>query len=114
MLREPPTSHNGRPEDKDVGLDVHVAERYLTKPAIVRHMPEHSREPRTAFEILEAEVLLDGDPSKNLAIATTSTTPSTRAPRRSPSAASGCCTACSTARASPTRQAPRAPGRRRP
>ena len=53
--------------DVDVGLDVHVAERYFTKPAIVRHMPEHSRDPRTALALLESEVLLDGDPSKNLA-----------------------------------------------
>ena len=30
-------------------------------------MPEHSREPRTALAILEAEMLLDGDPTKNLA-----------------------------------------------
>jgi glutamate decarboxylase len=61
------TAHDGRPEDVDVGLDVHVAERYFTKPAIVRHMPEHSREPRTALALLESEVLLDGDPMKNLA-----------------------------------------------
>jgi glutamate decarboxylase len=59
--------NDGRPEDVDVGLDVHVAERYFTKPAIVRHMPEHSREPRTALALLESEVLLDGDPMKNLA-----------------------------------------------
>jgi glutamate decarboxylase len=61
------TAHDGRPEDVDVGLDVHVAERYFTRPAIVRHMPEHSREPRTALALLESEVLLDGDPMKNLA-----------------------------------------------
>jgi len=61
------TAHDGRTEDVDVGLDVHVAERYFTKPAIVRHMPEHSREPRTALALLESEVLLDGDPMKNLA-----------------------------------------------
>jgi glutamate decarboxylase len=30
-------------------------------------MPEHSLAPRTALEVLETEVLLDGDPSKNLA-----------------------------------------------
>jgi glutamate decarboxylase len=57
----------GPAADVDVGLDVHVAERYFTKPAIVRRMPEHSREPRTALALLESEMLLDGDPSKNLA-----------------------------------------------
>jgi glutamate decarboxylase len=60
-------ARDGRIEDVDVGLDVHVAERYFTKRAIVRHMPEHSREPRTALAVLESEVLLDGDPMKNLA-----------------------------------------------
>jgi glutamate decarboxylase len=60
-------ARDGRPEDVDVGLDVHVAERYFTKRAIVRHMPEHSREPRIALAVLESEVLLDGDPMKNLA-----------------------------------------------
>jgi glutamate decarboxylase len=60
MLREPP-------EDIDTGQDLHVAERYFTKPAIDREMPEHSREPRTALALLESEVLLDGDPMKNLA-----------------------------------------------
>ena len=53
--------------DVDVGLDVHVAERYFTKPAIVRHMPEHSRDPRTALALLVSEMLLDGSPEKNLA-----------------------------------------------
>src|SRR3954469_14100136 len=68
MLRKPPTAtSNGMPGDADIGLDVHVAERYFTRPAPVREMPEHSRDPRTAVEVLEAEILLDGDPSKNLA-----------------------------------------------
>ena len=53
--------------DADIGLDVHIAERYFTQPATVRHLPEHSREPRTALAVLESEVLLDGDPMKNLA-----------------------------------------------
>jgi glutamate decarboxylase len=48
-------------------VDVDVAERYLTQPALVRRLPEHSRDPRVAKRILDAEVLLDGDPSKNLA-----------------------------------------------
>jgi glutamate decarboxylase len=71
MLRDrPPTDpsqHEQPPADIDIGMDVHVAERYFTRPAIVRHMPEHSREPRTALALLESEVLLDGDPMKNLA-----------------------------------------------
>src|SRR5256714_14785348 len=61
------SAHGGPAADVDVGLDVHVVERYFTKPAIVRRMPEHSREPRTALALLESEMLLDGDPSKNLA-----------------------------------------------
>lgn len=47
--------------------DVSVAERYLTQPALARRLPEHSRDPRVALQIVESEVLLDGDPSKNLA-----------------------------------------------
>ena len=61
------TTGNGPPADIDVGFDVHVAERYLTQPAIARHMPEHSRDPRSSLAMLESEMLLDGDPSKNLA-----------------------------------------------
>ena len=44
-----------------------LAERYLTQPAIDRRLPEHSREPRMALALLESEMLLDGDPAKNLA-----------------------------------------------
>ncbi len=59
---------NERPDDgADIGFDVHVAERYLTEPAIDRRLPEHSREPRTAVALLESETILDGDPAKNLA-----------------------------------------------
>ena len=59
---------NERPDDRDdIGFDVHVAERYLTEPAIDRRLPEHSREPRTAVALLESETTLDGDPAKNLA-----------------------------------------------
>src|SRR4051794_6648225 len=54
-------------EDRDIGFDVHIAERYFTRPAIDRHMPEHSCEPRTALAVLQSDVLLDGDPMKNLA-----------------------------------------------
>jgi glutamate decarboxylase len=48
-------------------FDVHIAERFFTEPAPVRRFPEHSQDPRTAVALLETEVLLDGDPSKNLA-----------------------------------------------
>ena len=59
---------NERPDDgADTGFDVHVAERYLTQPAIDRRLPEHSREPRTAVALLKSETILDGDPAKNLA-----------------------------------------------
>jgi glutamate decarboxylase len=59
---------NERPGDgADIGFDVHVAERYLTQPAIDRRLPEHSRDPRTAVALLESETILDGDPAKNLA-----------------------------------------------
>jgi glutamate decarboxylase len=54
-------------EDPDVGLDIHLAERYFTRPAIDRRLPEHSCEPRTALALLESEARLDGDPAKNLA-----------------------------------------------
>ena len=61
-------TQNERPENAaDIGLDVHVAERYFTQPAIDRRLPEHSREPRTAFALVESEMILDGDPAKNLA-----------------------------------------------
>ena len=61
-------TNNERPDDgADIGFDVHVAERYLTQPAIDRRLPEHSREPRTAVALLESETILDGDPAKNLA-----------------------------------------------
>src|SRR3954447_8378120 len=65
MLRQ--RSSDGHSADVDVGLDEHVAERYFTRPAPVRNLPEHSRDQRTALELLESEVLLDGDPMKNLA-----------------------------------------------
>jgi glutamate decarboxylase len=47
--------------------EISLAERYFTKPAISRQMPEHSREPRVALALLESEMLLDGNPEKNLA-----------------------------------------------
>ena len=66
--RKPHTpQRNGGPDDADRGYDIHLAERYLTYPAVDRHLPEHSRDPRIALAVLESEVLLDGDPMKNLA-----------------------------------------------
>ena len=70
MLDEHETTHaRGRKADidEDRGFDIHLAERYLTQPAIDRHLPQHSRDPRIALAVLESEVLLDGDPMKNLA-----------------------------------------------
>ncbi len=40
---------------------------HLTEPALDRRMPEGVMQPRTAKEIVESEMLLDGDPGKNLA-----------------------------------------------
>src|SRR4051794_8194087 len=51
----------------DIGYDEHIAERYFTQPAPDRRLPEHSLDPRSALAVLESEVLLDGDPMKNLA-----------------------------------------------
>jgi glutamate decarboxylase len=48
-------------------FDIHIAERFFTKPAPVREFPEHSQDPPTALALLESEVILDGDPAKNLA-----------------------------------------------
>jgi glutamate decarboxylase len=56
------------PHDEQVPPhEVSLHEQYYTQPAIARRMPEHSREPRAALALLESEMLLDGDPSKNLA-----------------------------------------------
>jgi glutamate decarboxylase len=55
------------------GGELNYAERYFTQPAPVREMPEHSRDPRVALAILESEMLLDGDPAKNLATFVTTT-----------------------------------------
>jgi glutamate decarboxylase len=59
--------------------EITAAERYFTEPAPVRELPAHSRDPRVALEILESEMLLDGDPAKNLAtFVTTSMEPEAR------------------------------------
>ena len=40
---------------------------FLTEPATVRELPAEGLPPREALEALQSEVLLDGDPAKNLA-----------------------------------------------
>lgn len=50
-------------EQKETSL----AERYFTKPVADRRLPEHSCDPRVALATVESEMLLDGDPAKNLA-----------------------------------------------
>ncbi|HEX4717823.1 MAG TPA: glutamate decarboxylase [Thermoleophilaceae bacterium] len=71
MLDEQQTTqnsrHNGGAADTDIGYDAHIAERYFTQSAPSRQLPEHSLDPRSALAVLESEVLLDGDPMKNLA-----------------------------------------------
>jgi glutamate decarboxylase len=47
--------------------DQHIAERYFTQPAPVRTFPAHSEDQWTARSLLTSEVVLDGDPNKNLA-----------------------------------------------
>jgi len=54
-------------ERTEDGREVNFAERYFTEPAPVRVLPEHSRDPRVARALVESEMLLDGDPAKNLA-----------------------------------------------
>jgi glutamate decarboxylase len=47
--------------------DITIAERYLTRPALDRQLPEEGRDPRTALSIVQSEMLLDRNPAKNLA-----------------------------------------------
>lgn len=47
--------------------EISLEERYFTEPAPIRHLPEESRDPRVALSLVESEMLLDGDPAKNLA-----------------------------------------------
>jgi len=54
-------------DDQVPPRDISLPERYLTQPAVSRRMPERGVEPREALTLLESEMLLDGDPSKNLA-----------------------------------------------
>jgi glutamate/tyrosine decarboxylase-like PLP-dependent enzyme len=48
-------------------FDRHIAERFFTTPAPIGEFPPHSEDPFTARALLQSEVVLDGDPSKNLA-----------------------------------------------
>jgi len=43
------------------------AETYFTKPAPSRKMPEQRIEASSAYKVLQSEMLLDGEPNKNLA-----------------------------------------------
>ena len=62
-----------------IAQGITLAERHFTEPAIDRRMPEHGLPARVAQAILESEVLLDGDPAKNLAtFVTTSMEPEAR------------------------------------
>ena len=47
--------------------DQHIAERYFTQPPPSRDFPAHSEDQWTARTLLQSEVILDGDPNKNLA-----------------------------------------------
>jgi glutamate decarboxylase len=51
----------------DEPTEISLAERYFTKPIADRKLPEHSVDPRVALTMVESEMLLDGDPAKNLA-----------------------------------------------
>jgi glutamate decarboxylase len=51
----------------DENAQITIAERYLTQPALDRHLPEHGRDARTALAIVESGMPLDGNPEKNLA-----------------------------------------------
>jgi glutamate decarboxylase len=56
----------GTPEPQEP-REVSLAERYFTRPIADRQLPENSVEPRVALAMIESEMLLDGNPEKNLA-----------------------------------------------
>jgi glutamate decarboxylase len=56
-----------------MGLDVTFAERFFTEPALDRRMPDEGEDARAALAVVQSEVLLDGDPAKNLATFVTTT-----------------------------------------
>ena len=64
MVNSARVTDQARPRE---ATEISLAERYFTKPAIDRRLPEHSREPRVALAMVESEMLLDGNPEKNLA-----------------------------------------------
>lgn len=55
------------PAKPDQPSEISLAERYFTQPVADRQLPEHSVEPRVALAMIESEMLLDGNPEKNLA-----------------------------------------------
>lgn len=55
------------PMQSDPSPPAGFAERHLTRPAVDRRLPASGLEPREALAVVESEVLLDGDPAKNLA-----------------------------------------------
>jgi len=55
------------PDARPTDADITLAERWFTQPAPARRMPEHGRDARSTRSLLRSEVLLDGDPAKNLA-----------------------------------------------
>ncbi len=58
---------------------VTLPERYLTEPALDGRLPEDGRDARSALAVVQSEMLLDGDPAKNLAtFVTTSMEPEAR------------------------------------
>jgi glutamate decarboxylase len=66
-------------KDRAHPFDRHIAEEFFTEPAPTREFPRHSQAPETARALLQSEVVLDGDPSKNLAtFVTTSMEPQAR------------------------------------
>jgi glutamate decarboxylase len=63
---DPPATGAGLPPAAGPD-DRSPAERYLTHPAPDRRLAEHGVDPRVALEIVQSEMLLDGEPQKNLA-----------------------------------------------
>ncbi|HSI79216.1 MAG TPA: glutamate decarboxylase [Solirubrobacterales bacterium] len=53
--------------DRSEPTEITLSERYFTRPAIDRRMPEHSRDADIAYALVESEMYLDGEPAKNLA-----------------------------------------------
>jgi glutamate decarboxylase len=57
--------HENQSDQSDPQLT--IAERFFTRPAMSRKLPEESTTARTALNVVQAEELLDGDPGRNLA-----------------------------------------------